>query len=365
MDVAKQLQAQRHIGPILMASRHGLLPAVKASTFDPFRPLTVATTEGDSVCYLAVGSVYLRNVVTAVDEAVATGGKHSTGLLNTFVAMISSEIVRFYEEYYSAAEPDTDYSDKLASVERHIVNALSGNFRTGKDELRQGIDAQGIGGRIPWQDCFIALDIADVPRYMWRFLCDEEKLEFDTKYRTIMQVYFNAMPLSSATDMLLYMESSLVTLRSQFKGVSPLTGSGGEEFFEVCFQPTDCTAGEKVHVDYVINAVGFEKRFDNDYLSVVSPFYNKLLKSGTVVANRFGGLQCEFDTGRLLSSRWEVSDGEEGDVVPSPLFYGIGHLICGTKLLTSGLSYCTRDAALVACDLMKSLFPPPPPRRSG
>lgn len=49
VDVVKQLNAQGHKGPVMMVSRRGLLPAVKASVFDPFRPLCVATRDGENL----------------------------------------------------------------------------------------------------------------------------------------------------------------------------------------------------------------------------------------------------------------------------------------------------------------------------
>ena len=47
MDTVKQLMASGHTGPVLMASRRGLLPTIKATVFDPFVPLSVATPEGE------------------------------------------------------------------------------------------------------------------------------------------------------------------------------------------------------------------------------------------------------------------------------------------------------------------------------
>ena len=304
-------------------------------------------------------NVYLiSNVATAVDFTIKDKGKYSKGLLNTFIEMILREIMHFYAEYFAATQPEAENSKTLAAIERRVASVFCGTFCTGKEELILGINAHEKGGRIPWQDCVIALDIADIPRYMWKFLSDQEKVEFNAKYRTIMQVYFNAMPLSSATAMLSYLESNLVTLRGQFNDITPLTSTSGEQSFEVLFHPKDDNSGETVHVDFVINAVGFEKSFESDRLAALSPLYHSLLKNGTVTANKLGGLRCDFDSGKLQSIRCSSSEesGEVIDSVPSPQLYGVGHLISGTKMLTSGLSYCTRDAALVVRDLLETVI---------
>lgn len=46
IDVVKQLHSQGHKGKVIFTSRRGYLPLVKASTFEPFRPLKVATRKG-------------------------------------------------------------------------------------------------------------------------------------------------------------------------------------------------------------------------------------------------------------------------------------------------------------------------------
>lgn len=49
VDTAKQLygRAGGHSGPVVLASRRGLLPTIKAARHDPFLPLSVATPEGE------------------------------------------------------------------------------------------------------------------------------------------------------------------------------------------------------------------------------------------------------------------------------------------------------------------------------
>lgn len=48
VDAAKQLYEREggHSGSVVLASRRGLLPTIKASVNDPFVPLSVATPEG-------------------------------------------------------------------------------------------------------------------------------------------------------------------------------------------------------------------------------------------------------------------------------------------------------------------------------
>jgi hypothetical protein len=53
VDAAKALYAGGHTGSVVLASRRGLLPTIKAPVCDPFVPLSVATPEGTALHYSA------------------------------------------------------------------------------------------------------------------------------------------------------------------------------------------------------------------------------------------------------------------------------------------------------------------------
>lgn len=109
------------------------------------------------------------------------------------------------------------------------------------------------------------------------------------------------------------------------------------------------TNGEVVQVDWIINASGVGLHSD----STSDVLFNGLLSCGLAEANEFGGFVCDFHTQRILPfPAWSSTAGDVGQV---PLIYGIGHVVAGTRLLSSGLSYCSYGAMISVADALKRL----------
>lgn len=277
------------------------------------------------------------------------------GLLHSFLELIKREIIHFYDDFYSnlnennsTAVSGNGHSENVELIEAWWEAALSTCPRDGIAELEANITAQSTGSRSPWQDCTISLDMCDIPRYMWSLLCSEEKELFCSHYKTIFQVHFNTMPLCSATDLLSYLHSGWCQLRGRFNEVELVPNADKKDVFELSF-----TDGDKIAVDCVINATGFETSFAVAAESEKSPrVYLEMIRHGLVKADRFGGLQCDFGTGRLCQAS-EFAD--KNPVCCAPLLYGVGHIVSGTKLLTSGLSYCSGDASRAVNDLISNI----------
>lgn len=344
VDVVKQLRNQGHKAHIVMASRQGLLPTIKARAADPFRPLNFA------------------NQATVQNTIVSAGGGGSTGLLVSFLELLKKEFHSFIEEF--VAEEDKS-SAELENM-KHCVDLvlLYGNspFVNGTDALRAGLAFAETGKRSPWQDCIIALSIQDIIRTMWGALCDEDKSTVQRKYGTLMQVYFNSMPECSGRDVLSLLDSGSCTLVSGLKNIS-LAGDELESSFLL-----DSTAMGCPPVNYVVNATGFRKHYadanetqregDQD-LSLLS---RNIIRNGLASPDKFGGLQCDFISCLLRSGRKDKDDAVAADAnadvdaaLSPPLIYGIGHTICGCKGLTSGLSYCLMDGMAAVKDFSQRM----------
>ena len=281
--------------------------------------------------FISLFSFYMLFI--AVEAVVAEHGRGSVGLLDRFIELIKQEMISFCK---GAAE---DVAVTFENFEACFESTIAEEPRDGVKELKKNLAQSRIGKRIAWQDCIIALSIKDVIRYMWSHLGEAEKQIYCTKYSTILSVYFNSMPVSSAEEMLSYFESGNCTLKGQLLEVRSCTNGG--------FQLEFGDDSSDTEVDHVINAAGFGKHFTD--FPAMSTLHRNLCERGDIVKPYlFGGLCCDFNTCRLQAN--SVTHHHE-----LPLFYAIGHTISGTKMLTSGITYCLNDGAAAVDDMVQQL----------
>jgi len=286
-------------------------------------------------------------------------GRGAEGLLQSFMQLIKQELEGFDEDFHreqaaSATDTDTGEAKPFDSIEcrRKFSECFDAAMAVSVEcdavgTLRAAISRHKTGLRVPWQDCLIALSIRDVVRVMWSALGEVEKTSFQSRYTTILQVYFNAMPSSSAEDILSYLSDENCTIRGGLAGVAAVDGDSS---FQLHFSD-----GSFVGVEFVINATGFGKRVNDSTLKMMSPLHRSLCQAGLVTASPFGGFRCEFDSCRLLPANVKTFNNTDHN---SPLLYGVGHIISGSKLLTSGLSYCLSDGLAAVSDLVSILEGP-------
>jgi hypothetical protein len=268
--------------------------------------------------------------VTAVQAVVAEKGLGSPGLLSTYLDLIRREMASF-----QASAPE-DAAVSIADFDACFHAALATSPRDGVSELQGHLAASQTGKRLPWQDCLIALALRDVMRGMWTTLSDQEKQECQSQHATVLSTHANSMPASSAEDVLGYIRDRDCSLRGALQSVQAEEGGG----FLLRFSDSS----PAIPVDYVINAAGFGKHFTTS--APMSALHLRLSQGlgGLVQPCAFGGLRCDFLTGRLQGE-------EEG----SPLLYAAGHLVSGTKLLTSGISFCLVDGGAAVDDMLRRL----------
>ena len=288
-----------------------------------------------------------------MQAVVAKHGRGAEGLLVIYIDLIRQEMTIFQN-----GAPE-DAAVPIADFDACFHAALSQGPRDGVMELKQHLAAsqQGGGLRLPWQDCLIALAIKDVMRCMWDTLCDAEKHIFQTKYSTLLNIHANSMPASSGVDLLRYLQSSETecSLRGALQStVAVAKAEGGG--FQLQFSDSSLP----IHVEYVINAMGFGKHFTPSDSTLLSPLYRQLCDRAELVQPCvFGGLVSDFHTGRLLltAALTEADAEEEGEqkTTEAPLLYAVGHLVSGTKLMTSGVSFCLMDGAAAVDDMVESL----------
>lgn len=311
VDVVKQLYAGGHEGAVIMASRGGMLPTIKAQRFEPFLPLTVATPE-------------------AVEKVVEERGVASPGLLEVFAEMLKKE----FEAFQAGAEEDSAVMSDISACFDETLHPTAPH--DGLRALELGLAASRTGKRVPWQDCTIALTIRDVIRLMWSKLSAEEKNLFLARHCTALNVHLNAMPSSSGEDLLGYFRDRECHLRGALAKVT-----AAKSGFDLHFASEGDSSR---HVDCVINAAGFGKSFTGS--APLAGLFASLLQSGLAQPCDQGGLLCDYKTCRLIAKGVRGEDN---------LLYATGHVISGTKLLTSGIGYCLTDGVSVVDDILKRL----------
>lgn len=324
---------------------------------------------------------------------------HADGLLELYLGLIKEEmkgfVLEFEQERISqvaiAANAGTGVVDQgsqgvdvdvdaVTAKFEHIFNSAMGigqigqtcptgekvtKLKTALASLKSQISYNKTATRSPMQDCMIALSIADTYRAMWHTLGGTDRTTYMEKYAILYQVYANSMPLESACAIQEYLLSSWMELKSGLLNITHTpntapTPPGSTSTYELCYE------NETIQVDYVINAIGFNKHYthtdtdtDTDTPTSTGEFgllYQNLLQSGLVQCHMDGGLQCDFHTNRLLPKIGVTGDigenGNNGDIGGLKL-YGIGHLVCGTKLITSNLFNCLGDGEVAVKDYCK------------
>lgn len=267
---------------------------------------------------------------------------YAEGLLVKYLDLIKLEMKGFYLDFEQekAGEKSIDNNALATKFDKLFDAAMGVNGEPSVADVIAELKSQVKYGekayRSPVQDCMIALSIADIYRTMWNSLGEADRATYFKKYALLFQVYNNAMPLQSATAIQDYIQNDWMELKNGLLDIRPSNCTTAIKAYELCYPH------ETVEVDYVINAVGFTKHFAPT--ENMDKLYQNMLKNGLVECHRDGGLKCDFKTNRLLS---ENKKGLK--------LYGVGHLVSGTKLVTSNLFNCLADGQCAVKDYICSL----------
>ncbi len=344
VDAVKQLHAQAHQGKVVFTSRTGRLPAIKANAPGPFFFPRIAT-------------------IAAVNKlSTAAGDDNNESLVESYVQLVVEELVLYHVSNRPASEQgDTEYETRLR---RQITRCMSNDPTQcdGQAELSRNLmhNRTAAEGRILWHECLFGIMVGGVVPHMWNTLGAAGKTYFKHRYATVYQIHSNAMPACSGLDIQAYLSDGWCELRGGLQNVEYLSECGKYRLYY--------PQGVTVEVDRVINATGVglqyrtREEIGSGSSSEVIDLYADLLASGMATRNAFGGLNCDFATQRILSAGSAATGvvvGTEVDASVSgssaPLIYGVGHVVSGAKLFSSGLGYCTLGALVTVKDMLQRL----------
>ena len=286
IDVVLGLVSEGHRGKIHCVSRGGQLPAVRGeqARYD-FMHL-----ERDQ---LAKQLVHTKAKLRLADVA---------GMLGTEIAHAGGREVHF-GDIKGEDLPATEY------YEREIALA--------KGKAR------------PWQTVLYAtnrnIDL------LWHHLEESDKRILMSEWLNDWLTYRASIPRANAERILALLKSGQLTVNGGVTGFEFDPESGN---FKASF-------GSECGIDfrYLVAATGSASRIEE----ADSPLMRNLLASGLVVPHRFGGVDCVFETGQVVS-KLEAANRE------SRLF-ALGPLTSGVYFFTTALEIVERQAAQRTRDL--------------
>ncbi|MDE0190796.1 MAG: FAD/NAD(P)-binding protein [Gammaproteobacteria bacterium] len=286
IDVVLGLVGEGHKGRIHCVSRGGRLPAVRGDHGRyEFRHL-----ERDE---LVKKLVHTKAKLRLVDVAVMLGTEieHAAGRPVDLGAIMSEDL------------PPAEY------YEREIALA--------KGKAR------------PWQTVLYAtnrnIDL------LWHHLEEEDKQILASQWLNDWLTYRASIPRENAERILALLRSGQLTVAGGVTGFrfDAATGNLRASFDD----------GSRIDCRYLVAATGSASRIED----ADSLLMRNLLANGLVVPHRFGGVDCVFETGQVVS--------RPGVVAGEPRIFALGPLTSGVYFFTTALEIVERQAVQRTRDL--------------
>ena len=286
IDVALGLAATGHTGKIHLVSRRGRLPAVRADQGRyEFRELE----REDLQRKLSRPRARLR--------------------LSEVAAMLGSEI---------------EHAEGRAVALGDIVNAYRSPIEYYEHEI-----SLAKGRARPWQAVLYAtnrnIDL------LWHHLEEDDKRLLMSEWLNDWLTYRASIPRENAERILRLMQSGQLTVRG---GVRDFRHDPGASAFRIAFRD-DTT----LEVEHLVAATGSANRIEDADSALV----RNLLARGFVVPHRHGGIDCVFETGKVIP---------RGDGVPDDdRLFALGPITSGVYFFTTALEIIERQASQRCNDL--------------
>lgn len=286
IDVALGLAATGHVGKIHCVSRGGRLPAVRADQGRyEFRELE----RDDLQRKLKRPRAKLR--------------------LSEVAAMLGSEI---------------EHAEGRAVELGDIVNAYRSPIEYYEHEI-----SLAKGRARPWQAVLYAtnrnIDL------LWHHLEEEDKRLLMSEWLNDWLTYRASIPRENAERILRLMRSGQLTVRG---GARDFRYDPGAGTFRIAFRD-DTT----LQVEHLVAATGSANRIEDADSALVQ----NLLASGLVAPHRHGGIDCVFETGKVIP---------RGDGAPDDgRLFALGPITSGVYFFTTALEIIERQASQRCNDL--------------
>lgn len=286
IDVALGLAATGHTGKIHLVSRRGRLPAVRADQGRyEFRELE----REDLQRKLSRPRAKLR--------------------LSDVAAMLGSEI---------------EHAEGRAVALGDIVNAYRPAIEYYEHEI-----SLAKGRARPWQAVLYAtnrnIDL------LWHHLEEEDKRRLMSEWLNDWLTYRASIPRENAERVLHLLQSGQLMVHRGARGFRHDSGVGR---FRIAFRD-----GPTLEVEHLVAATGSANRIED----ADSALMQNLLARGLVVPHRHGGIDCVFETGRVIPR------GDAG--ADDGRLFALGPITSGVYFFTTALEIIERQASQRCNDL--------------
>lgn len=296
IDAAVSLADAGHTGKIIMVSRNGRLPSVRGEQNLNRKP-----------------KLLTRELMQALAEQRGVG---SITLME--IAQMLCQELEICEGY-------------LPSLEA-IMRMGEGPHRYLDSEIS---DAQ-VQDRA-WQAIVYALN--DSIDLIWHMLSVKEKRVFQAKFKSLWHSYRVSFPIQNALKIQRLLHTDQLTVYGGYRDAYFDDANGR---FAISVADNSKGFEATLYADSFINATG--------YTSEVSKCRSTLLRgmvaNGLVRPSEFGGIDVDFDTGRVVSRSG----------VQMPGLFALGSLACGTYFWTNAMNVNTRLADGVAGQILTDCY---------
>ncbi|MBU3611465.1 FAD/NAD(P)-binding protein [Polynucleobacter sp. MG-27-Goln-C1] len=186
-----------------------------------------------------------------------------------------------------------------------------------------------------WQNFAVASD-AVISNY-WDALDMTGKKVFMSKYHRLWMSKRVPLPVHTCLKLYSLFKTGILKHHAQLIDINFKAHSNFVASISADGSPEKST---QVECDWIINATGPARSIVGN---TGSPLLKKLMKSGLIRANSFGGIQVDYETSMVKRG---------GDKVEN--FYAIGHLTSGTYYFVSSLDMVSMGAKRVARNVVNS-----------
>ncbi|MDE0443848.1 MAG: FAD/NAD(P)-binding protein [Gammaproteobacteria bacterium] len=166
---------------------------------------------------------------------------------------------------------------------------------------------------------------------LWHHLEEEDKQILASQWLNDWLTYRASIPRENAERILALLRSGQLTVRGGVTGFRFDAATGN---FRASFDD-----GSRIDCRHLVAATGSASRIED----ADSPLMRNLLSNGLVVPHRFGGVDCVFETGQVVS--------RPGVVAGEPRMFAVGPLTSGVYFFTTALEIVERQAVQRTRDL--------------
>ncbi len=292
IDAAVSLADAGHMGKIIMVSRNGRLPSVRGEQNLNRKP-----------------KLLTRDAMQALARRRGVG------------AITLTEIAQMLFQELEICE------GRLPSLDA-IMRTGEGPHRYLDSEIS---DAE-VQDRA-WQAIVYGLN--DSIDLIWHMLSIEEKRVFQAKFKSLWHSYRVSFPIQNALKVQRLLHTDQLTVYGGYRDAF-FDEANGRFAISVVDARKDFEA--TLYADSLINATGYT----TDVGKCRSALLRGMAANGLVRCNEFGGVDVDFDTGRVISRSGVQMSG----------LFALGSLACGTYFWTNAMNVNTRLAAGVAGQIL-------------